>query len=73
MQAVFVYTVQLAIGCVHKPFNFFYNASHKRECVFYACIYKFKVLPHHQKFSSYAPGVRTSYGKNSFYYKEHKF
>ena len=38
MQAAFVYTVQLAIGCVHKPFNFFYNASHKHERVSYVCI-----------------------------------
>ena len=56
MQAAFVYTVQLAIGCVHTPFNFFFNnASHKRERVSYVYVYKFKVLPYHQKFSSYAP------------------
>ena len=39
MQAAFVYTVQLAIGCVHTPFKiFFNNASHKRERVSYVCI-----------------------------------
>ena len=25
--------------------------------MFLMCVYKFKVLPHHQKFSSYAPGL----------------
>jgi len=39
---------------VHTPFNFFNNASHKRERVSYVYAYKFKVLPYHQKFSSYA-------------------
>ena len=38
MQAAFVYTVQLAIGCVHTPLNFFNNASHKCERVSYVCI-----------------------------------
>ena len=38
MQAVFVYTVQLSVGCVHTPFNFFNDASHKRERVSYVCI-----------------------------------
>ena len=61
MQAAFVYTVQLAIGCVHTPFNFFFNnASHEHECVSYMCVYKFKVLTHHQKFSSYAPAAFVS-------------
>ena len=44
MQAAFAYTVQLAIGCVHTPLS-----------VFLMCVYKFKVMPHHQKFSSYTP------------------
>jgi len=59
MQAAFVYTVQLAIGCVHTPFNFFLIMPHINVNVFLMYVYKFKakfkVLPHHQKFSSYAP------------------
>ena len=53
MQAAFVYTVQLAIGCMHKPFKFL--MPHINVSVFLMCVYKFKVLPHHQKFSSCAP------------------
>ena len=55
MQAAFVYTVQLAIGCVHTPFEFFLIMPHINVSVFLMCVYKLKVLPHHQKFSSYAP------------------
>ena len=44
MQAAFVYTVQLAIGCVHTLFNFINDASHKHERVFYMSVYKFNVF-----------------------------
>jgi len=39
--------------CAHT-FKFFNNASHKRERVSYECVYKFKVMPNHQKFFTYA-------------------
>jgi len=60
MQA-FVYTVQLAIGYVHTPFNFFSIMPHINVSVFLMCVSKFKVLPHHQKFSSYAPDPRVAW------------
>ena len=41
MQATFVNTVQLVIGCVHTLFNLFNDTSHERECFMCAC--KFKV------------------------------
>ena len=54
MQAAFVYTVASYRMCAH---TFHFNdASHKRERVSYMCVYKFNILPHHQKFSSYGPG-----------------
>ena len=34
MQAEFVYTVQLAIGCVHTPFSFFLMMPHINVSVF---------------------------------------
>ena len=54
IQAAFVYTVQLAIGCVHKPFKFFFIMPHINVSMFLMCVNKLKVLPHHLKFSSYA-------------------
>ena len=57
MQAAFVYTVQLAIGCVHTPFIFLIM-PHINVSMFLMCVYKFKVMPHHQKFSSYASACK---------------
>jgi len=38
MQAAFVYTVQLAIGCLLTLLIFFNDASHKRERVSYSYV-----------------------------------
>ena len=56
MPAAFVYTVWLySYGCVHTTFKFFLMMPHINVSVFLMCVYKFKVMPHHQKFSGYAP------------------
>ena len=39
MQAAFVYTVQLAIGCVHAPLNFFLMMPHINVSMFLMCVY----------------------------------
>ena len=38
VQAAFVYTVQLAIGCVHMPFNFL-MMPHINVSMFLMCVY----------------------------------